>query len=153
MGYLNNYLCIVFGIWWFGNITFAGNVLQCKNTGDCDATFCRWLLLTLCSNGCSQSWLGIHQDWHNYCLFYFSVLVDLKLNNNSGWCLRLSLFLLGVMSATGNGYVLYMTFRRKTKLRPPELMTLNLAIFDFGISGMGSNVQITFQYIEQGLCL
>uniref|UniRef100_H3C3V3 G-protein coupled receptors family 1 profile domain-containing protein n=1 Tax=Tetraodon nigroviridis TaxID=99883 RepID=H3C3V3_TETNG len=44
----------------------------------------------------------------------------------------------GVMSATGNGYVLYMTFKRKTKLKPPELMTVNLAIFDFGISGRKS---------------
>lgn len=41
----------------------------------------------------------------------------------------------GIMSATGNGYVIYMTIKRKTKLRPPELMTVNLAIFDFGISG------------------
>lgn len=39
------------------------------------------------------------------------------------------------MSATGNGYVIYMTIKRKTKLKPPELMTVNLAIFDFGISG------------------
>lgn len=42
----------------------------------------------------------------------------------------------GILSATGNGYVLYMTIKRKTKLKPPELMTLNLAIFDFGISGI-----------------
>lgn len=48
-----------------------------------------------------------------------------------------SLSLTGIMSATGNGYVMYMTIKRKTKLKPPELMTLNLAIFDFGISGMG----------------
>lgn len=47
-----------------------------------------------------------------------------------------SLCLVGIMSATGNGYVIYMTIKRKTKLRPPELMTANLAIFDFGISGM-----------------
>lgn len=47
----------------------------------------------------------------------------------------LSLSLTGIMSATGNGYVIYMTIKRKTKLKPPELMTVNLAIFDFGISG------------------
>ncbi|KAI1897585.1 hypothetical protein AGOR_G00084780 [Albula goreensis] len=45
--------------------------------------------------------------------------------------------IVGVMSATGNGYVLYMTFKRKTKLKPPELMTVNLALFDFGISVTG----------------
>ncbi|KAM9551992.1 opsin-5-like isoform 2-T3 [Salvelinus alpinus] len=43
--------------------------------------------------------------------------------------------IIGIMSAIGNGYVIYMTIKRKTKLRPPELMTVNLAIFDFGISG------------------
>lgn len=41
----------------------------------------------------------------------------------------------GILSATGNGYVIYMTAKRKTKLKPPEFMTLNLAVFDFGISG------------------
>ncbi|XP_028296159.1 opsin-5 [Gouania willdenowi] len=45
--------------------------------------------------------------------------------------------IIGIMSATGNGYVIYMTFKRKTKLKPPELMTVNLAIFDFGISVTG----------------
>ncbi|XP_078131302.1 opsin-5 [Sander vitreus] len=44
---------------------------------------------------------------------------------------------IGIMSATGNGYVIYMTIKRKTKLKPPELMTVNLAIFDFGISVAG----------------
>lgn len=44
------------------------------------------------------------------------------------------------MSATGNGYVIYMTIKRKTKLKPPEFMTVNLAVFDFGISGMASRV-------------
>lgn len=46
-----------------------------------------------------------------------------------------SVFSAGILSATGNGYVIYITIKRKTKLRPPELMTVNLAIFDFGISG------------------
>ncbi|XP_029486574.2 opsin-5 [Oncorhynchus nerka] len=45
--------------------------------------------------------------------------------------------IIGILSATGNGYVIYMTIKRKTKLRPPELMTVNLAIFDFGISVTG----------------
>lgn len=46
-----------------------------------------------------------------------------------------SFSLAGILSATGNGYVIYMSIKRKTKLKPPELMTVNLAIFDFGISG------------------
>lgn len=48
----------------------------------------------------------------------------------------------GVLSATGNGYVIYMTIKRKTKMKPPELMTVNLAIFDFGISGMTWNIYL-----------
>ncbi|XP_061560584.1 opsin-5 isoform X1 [Phycodurus eques] len=45
--------------------------------------------------------------------------------------------IIGIISTTGNGYVLYKTMKRKTKLKPPELMTVNLAIFDFGISVTG----------------
>ncbi|XP_034018591.1 opsin-5 [Thalassophryne amazonica] len=41
---------------------------------------------------------------------------------------------IGILSAVGNGFVIYVGSRQKTKLKPPELMTLNLAIFDFGIS-------------------
>ena len=58
----------------------------------------------------------------------------------------LSLSLTGILSATGNGYVIYMTIKRKTKLKPPELMTVNLAIFDFGISGTGLFVK---RYIKR----
>lgn len=60
-----------------------------------------------------------------------------------------SLFLAGIMSATGNGYVIYMTIKRKTKLKPPELMTLNLAIFDFGISGTGLNMQLPTWFVDE----
>ncbi|XP_068198575.1 opsin-5 [Antennarius striatus] len=45
--------------------------------------------------------------------------------------------IIGILSATGNGYVMYMTIKRKSKLKPPELMTVNLAVFDFGISVTG----------------
>ncbi|XP_028809137.1 opsin-5-like [Denticeps clupeoides] len=47
------------------------------------------------------------------------------------------ILIIGILSAIGNGYVIYMSFKRKTKLKPPELMTVNLAIFDFGISVTG----------------
>lgn len=56
----------------------------------------------------------------------------------------------GIMSATGNGYVIYMTIKRKTKLKPPELMTVNLAIFDFGISG---NVVLSVVKSARLLCV
>lgn len=58
----------------------------------------------------------------------------------------------GIMSATGNGYVIYMTMKRKTKLKPPELMTVNLAIFDFGISGTTSLNAAIFVYRRYRLC-
>ncbi|KAF7231493.1 opsin-5 isoform X2 [Nothobranchius furzeri] len=45
--------------------------------------------------------------------------------------------IIGILSAIGNGYVIYVTIKRKTKLKPPELMTVNLALFDFGISVTG----------------
>lgn len=44
-------------------------------------------------------------------------------------------FFVGILSAFGNGYVLYMSSRRKKKLRPAEIMTINLAVCDLGISG------------------
>ncbi len=65
-----------------------------------------------------------------------TVVTDVSVVSLHSLSLSLSLSLTGIMSATGNGYVMYMTIKRKTKLKPPELMTLNLAIFDFGISGM-----------------
>ncbi|MBN3291181.1 OPN5 protein, partial [Polypterus senegalus] len=45
------------------------------------------------------------------------------------------LIIIGALSILGNGYVIFMSCKRKTKLKPPELMTVNLALFDFGISG------------------
>lgn len=44
-------------------------------------------------------------------------------------------FFVGILSTVGNGYVLYMSSRRKKKLRPAEIMTINLAVCDLGISG------------------
>ncbi|KAJ8339903.1 hypothetical protein SKAU_G00345360 [Synaphobranchus kaupii] len=60
-----------------------------------------------------------------------------KLSRGADIIAAVYICIIGVMSATGNGYVLYMAFKRKTKLRPPELMTVNLALFDFGISVSG----------------
>ncbi|KAB0358552.1 hypothetical protein FD754_002708 [Muntiacus muntjak] len=47
------------------------------------------------------------------------------------------LTIIGILSTFGNGYVLYMSSRRKKKLRPAEIMTVNLAICDLGISVVG----------------
>ncbi|XP_053317269.1 opsin-5 [Spea bombifrons] len=47
------------------------------------------------------------------------------------------LTVIGVLSTLGNGYVLYMAFKKKKKLRPAEIMTINLAVCDLGISVSG----------------
>ncbi|XP_064196337.1 opsin-5 [Anguilla rostrata] len=60
-----------------------------------------------------------------------------KLSKGADIVAAVYICIIGVMSATGNGYVLYMSVRRKTKLKPPELMTVNLALFDFGITVTG----------------
>ncbi|KAM8847151.1 opsin-5 [Synchiropus picturatus] len=60
-----------------------------------------------------------------------------KLSKEADIIAALYICVIGILSATGNGYVLYTTIKRKTKLKPPELMTVNLAIFDFGISVTG----------------
>ncbi|TRY93137.1 hypothetical protein DNTS_021105 [Danionella cerebrum] len=61
------------------------------------------------------------------------------------------ILVIGILSATGNGYVIYMTTKRKTKLKPPEIMTLNLAIFDFGISVTGKPFFIVSSFSHRWL--
>ncbi|XP_019896523.2 opsin 9 isoform X2 [Esox lucius] len=53
------------------------------------------------------------------------------------------LILTGVVSMAGNGIVLLVYCRKKKKLRPPELMTINLTICDFGYSLLGAPFIIT----------
>uniref|UniRef100_A0A3B4UE57 Opsin 9 n=1 Tax=Seriola dumerili TaxID=41447 RepID=A0A3B4UE57_SERDU len=48
-----------------------------------------------------------------------------------------------VTSVLGNGTVLLVYCRKKKKLRPPELMTINLALCDFGFSLLGAPFFIT----------
>ncbi|XP_030303864.1 opsin-5 isoform X1 [Calypte anna] len=45
------------------------------------------------------------------------------------------LTVIGILSTLGNGYVIFMSTKRKKKLRPAEIMTVNLAVCDLGISG------------------
>uniref|UniRef100_A0A3B5AW62 Opsin-5-like n=1 Tax=Stegastes partitus TaxID=144197 RepID=A0A3B5AW62_9TELE len=44
----------------------------------------------------------------------------------------------GVVSVLGNGAVLLVSCRKRKKLRPPELLTVNLALCDFGFSLLGA---------------
>ncbi|XP_069830107.1 opsin-5 [Dendropsophus ebraccatus] len=64
-------------------------------------------------------------------------LFESKLSKEADIIAGLYLLVIGVLSTVGNGYVLYMACRRKKKLRPAELMTVNLAICDLGISVTG----------------
>ncbi|XP_034553238.1 opsin 9 [Notolabrus celidotus] len=48
------------------------------------------------------------------------------------------LALTGLTSVLGNGMVLLVYIRKRKKLRPPELLTVNLAICDFGFSLFGA---------------
>ncbi|XP_078069855.1 opsin-5 [Mustelus asterias] len=47
------------------------------------------------------------------------------------------LIVIGFISIFGNGYVIYMPIKQKEKLKPAELMTINLALCDFGIAAGG----------------
>lgn len=49
----------------------------------------------------------------------------------------------GVLSVLGNGTVLLVSCKKWKKLKPPELMTVNLAICDFGFTLLGSPFFIT----------
>ncbi|XP_051952426.1 opsin-5-like [Xyrauchen texanus] len=60
-----------------------------------------------------------------------------KLSKEADIVAAFYILIIGILSTTGNGYVIYMTAKRKSKLKPAEFMTLNLAIFDFGISVTG----------------
>ncbi|XP_018538269.1 opsin 9 [Lates calcarifer] len=53
------------------------------------------------------------------------------------------LTLTGLTSVLGNGMVLLVYRRKKKKLKPPELMTINLALCDFGFSLLGAPFFIT----------
>ncbi|XP_055042971.1 opsin-5 [Misgurnus anguillicaudatus] len=60
-----------------------------------------------------------------------------KLSKEADIVAALYILIVGILGATGNGYVIYKTITRKNKLKPPEFMTLNLAVLDFGISVFG----------------
>ncbi|KAG1963591.1 opsin-5 [Pimephales promelas] len=74
-----------------------------------------------------------------------------KLSKEADIVAAFYILVIGVLSATGNGYVIYQTIKRKTKLKPPEFMTLNLAVFDFGISVTGKPFFIVSSFSHRWL--
>lgn len=57
----------------------------------------------------------------------------------------------GATSVLGNGMVLLVYCRKRNKLRPPELMTINLAVCDLGFSLLGVPFFITSRY-QDSVC-
>lgn len=64
-------------------------------------------------------------------------LFQSKLSIEADIIAGLYLMIIGVLSTVGNGYVIFMACKRKKKLRPAEIMTINLATCDLGISVTG----------------
>ncbi|CAH2245758.1 opsin-5 [Pelobates cultripes] len=60
-----------------------------------------------------------------------------KLSQGADIVAGIYLLFIGLLSTLGNGYVIFMAFSRKKKLRPAEIMTINLAVCDLGISVTG----------------
>ncbi|KPP79344.1 opsin-5-like, partial [Scleropages formosus] len=56
----------------------------------------------------------------------------------------------GSLSVAGNGIVLLVFSRKRSKMRPPELMTVNLAICDFGYSLLGAPFLIYSRWTFSG---
>ncbi|KAK7133732.1 hypothetical protein R3I94_015556 [Phoxinus phoxinus] len=74
-----------------------------------------------------------------------------KLSKEADIVAAFYILIIGILSATGNGYVIYQTAKRKSKLKPPEFMTLNLAVFDFGISVTGKPFFIVSSFSHRWL--
>ncbi|KAJ7344128.1 hypothetical protein JRQ81_000078 [Phrynocephalus forsythii] len=65
-----------------------------------------------------------------------------KLSKEADIVAGIYLLMIGILSTLGNGYVIYMSTQRKKKLRPAEIMTVNLAVCDLGISVVGKPFSI-----------
>ncbi|KAK9411016.1 OPN5: Opsin-5 [Crotalus adamanteus] len=65
-----------------------------------------------------------------------------KLSKEADITAGIYLLIIGILSTLGNGYVIYMAIQRKKKLKPAEIMTINLAVCDLGISVTGKPFSI-----------
>ncbi|XP_062395731.1 opsin 9 [Sardina pilchardus] len=61
-----------------------------------------------------------------------------RLSVSTDLCVAVFLILTGTVSIAGNGLVLLVMARKRKELKPHELMTINLAICDFGYSLLGA---------------
>ncbi|XP_013917868.1 PREDICTED: opsin-5 [Thamnophis sirtalis] len=65
-----------------------------------------------------------------------------KLSKEADIIAGIYLLIIGILSTLGNGYVIYISIQRKRKLKPAEIMTVNLAVCDLGISVAGKPFSI-----------
>ncbi|KAG7469341.1 hypothetical protein MATL_G00127880 [Megalops atlanticus] len=85
------------------------------------------------SSGLNASWrrsLPVPSSFPSFFLSHLTPTTDLAVS--------VFLIITGTVSILGNGVVLLVFSRKRTHLRPPELMTINLAICDFGYSLLGA---------------
>ncbi|XP_031432091.1 opsin-5-like [Clupea harengus] len=66
-----------------------------------------------------------------------------QLSHSADLAVAIFLITTGVVSVMGNGVVLLIYGRKRKKLKPHELMTINLAVCDFGYSLFGAPFPIT----------
>ncbi|XP_078502882.1 opsin-5 [Lissotriton helveticus] len=72
-----------------------------------------------------------------------------KLSKEADIVAGLYLSIIGVLSTVGNGYVIFVSAKKKKKLRPAELMTVNLALCDLGISVIGKPFAIASFFLHR----
>ncbi|XP_036394547.1 opsin 9 [Megalops cyprinoides] len=85
------------------------------------------------SSGLNASWrksLPVPSSFPSSFLSHLAATTDVAVS--------VFLIITGTVSILGNGVVLLVFSRKRTHLRPPELMTINLAICDFGYSLLGA---------------
>ncbi|KAI3361134.1 hypothetical protein L3Q82_013336, partial [Scortum barcoo] len=70
-----------------------------------------------------------------------------RLSPSADMAVAVFLTFTGITSVLGNGMVLLVYCRKRKKLRPPELLTINLALCDFGFSLLGAPF-----FISSSLC-
>ncbi|XP_066538385.1 opsin 9 [Hoplias malabaricus] len=83
---------------------------------------------------------GVNHSWRGPISHPYSITSSFQsqLSHSTDLLVAIILIITGVVSVTGNGVVLLTHGRKRKKLRAHELMTINLAVCDFGYSLLGA---------------
>ncbi|XP_072534869.1 opsin 9 [Salminus brasiliensis] len=83
---------------------------------------------------------GVNRTWRGFVSHPSSITSSFHshLTPSTDLIVAIILIITGVVSVTGNGVVLLIHGRKRKKLRAHELMTINLAVCDFGYSLLGA---------------